>query len=74
MCTLLFDLSYLAHCLFKDGTFVWFDIEAVDVTEVGRNQFSQLLDILALLFPPALVTSVDLTHTLSFREEKHSKI
>ncbi len=38
MCTLLFDLSYLAHCLFKDGTFVWFDIEAVDVTKVGRNQ------------------------------------
>lgn len=58
MCTLLFDLSYLAHCLFKDGTFVWFDIEAVDVTKVGRNQFGQLLDILALLFPPALITSL----------------
>lgn len=33
--TLLFDLADLPHRLFEDGTFVWFDVEAVDVAEVG---------------------------------------
>lgn len=62
-CTLLFDLSYLAYGLFKDGTFVWFDIEAVDVAKVGRNQFGEFLDVFALLFPPAFITPVK--HTIS---------
>lgn len=33
--TLLLDLTDLPHGLFEDGTFVWFDVEAVDVAEVG---------------------------------------
>lgn len=60
--TLLFDLAYLAYCLFKDGTFVWFDIEAVDVAKVGRNQLGEFLDVLALLFSPAFVAPVEHTH------------
>lgn len=54
--TLLFDLSDLPDGLLEDGTFVRFDVEAVDVGEVGRDELSQLLDVLALLFPPTLVT------------------
>ena len=54
--TLLFDLSDLPHGLLQDGTFVRLDIEAVNVREVGRDELSQLLDVLALLFPPTLVT------------------
>lgn len=54
--TLLFDLSDLSHCLLEDGTFVRFDIKAVDVGEVGWDELSQLFDVLALLFPPTLVT------------------
>lgn len=63
--TLLFDLSYLAYCLFKDGTFVWLYIEAVDVAKVGRNQFGEFLDVLALLFPPAFITPVEHKHAVS---------
>lgn len=54
--TLLFDLSDLSHCLLEDGTFVRFDVKAVDVGEVGWDELSQLFDVLALLFPPTLVT------------------
>lgn len=54
--TLLFDLSDLSHGLLEDGTFVGLDVEAVDVGEVGRDELRQLLDVLALLFPPTLVT------------------
>lgn len=54
--TLLFDLSDLSHSLLEDGTFVRLDVEAVNVGEVGRDELSQLLDVLALLFPPTLVT------------------
>lgn len=53
---MLFDLSDLPHGLLEDGTFVRLDVEAVDVGEVGRDELSQLLDVLALLFPPTLVT------------------
>lgn len=54
--TLLFDLSDLSHGLLEDCAFVRLDIEAVDVREVGRDELSQLFDVLALLFPPTLVT------------------
>ena len=54
--TLLFDLSDLPHGLLEDGTFVRLDVEAVDVGEVGRDELSQFLDVLALLFSPTLVT------------------
>ena len=54
--TLLFDLPDLAHRLFEDGTFVWFDVETVDVAEVGRDQLCQLLDVFALLLPTLPVT------------------
>lgn len=54
--TLLFDLSDLSHGLLEDCAFVRLDIEAVDVGEVGRDELSQLFDVLALLFPPPLVT------------------
>lgn len=54
--TLLFDLSDLPHGLLEDGTFVRLDVEAVDVGEIGGDELSQLLDVLALLFPPTLVT------------------
>ena len=54
--TLLFDLSDLPHCLLEDSTFVWLDVEAVNVREVGRDELSQFLDVLALLFSPTLVT------------------
>ena len=36
--TLLFDLADLAHRLLEDGALVWFDVEAVDVAEVGGDQ------------------------------------
>lgn len=49
--TLLFDLADLPHRLFEDGTFVRFDVEAVDVAEVGGDQLGQLLDVFALLLP-----------------------
>lgn len=55
-CTLLFDLSDLSHGLLEDGTFVRLDIEAVDIGEVGRDELSQLFNVLALLFPSTLVT------------------
>lgn len=54
--TLLFDLSDLSHGLLEDCAFVRLDIEAVDVGEVGRDELGQLFDVLALLFPPPLVT------------------
>lgn len=54
--TLLFDLSDLSHSLLENCAFVRLDIEAVDVGEVGRDELSQLFDVLALLFPPTLVT------------------
>lgn len=54
--TLLFDLADLAHRLFEDGTFVWFDVEAVDVAEVGRDQLRQLLYVFALLLPSLPLT------------------
>lgn len=54
--TLLFDLSNLSHGLLEDCAFVRLDIEAVDVGEVGRDELSQLFNVLALLFPPTLVT------------------
>lgn len=53
---MLFDLSDLPHSLLEDGTFVRLDVETVDVGEVGRDELSQLLDVLALLFPSTLVT------------------
>lgn len=49
--TLLFDLANLAHRLFEDGAFVWFDVEAVDVAEVGGYQLREFLDVFALLLP-----------------------
>lgn len=49
--TLLFDLADLTHGLAEDGAFVRFDVEAVDVAEVGGDQLRQLLDVLALLLP-----------------------
>lgn len=49
--TLLFDLADLTHSLAEDGAFVRFDVEAVDVAEVGGDQLCQLLDVLALLLP-----------------------
>lgn len=57
--TLLFDLADLAHRLFEDGTFVWFDVEAVDVAEVGRDQFRQLLYVFALLLPSLPLTPAE---------------
>lgn len=33
--TLLFNLPDLAYCLFKDGAFVRFDVEVIDVTKVS---------------------------------------
>lgn len=54
--TLLLDLADLAHRLFEDGTFVRFDVEAVDVAEVGRDQLGQLLDVFALLLPTLPLT------------------
>lgn len=36
--TLLFDLADLTHGLAEDGAFVRFDVEAVDVAEVGGDQ------------------------------------
>lgn len=54
--TLLFDLSDLSHSLLEDGTFVRLDVEAVNVGEIGRDELSQLLYVLALLLPPTLVT------------------
>ncbi len=54
--TLLFDLSDLSHSLLEDGTFVRLHVKTVDVGEVGRDEFSQLFDVLALLFSPTLVT------------------
>lgn len=53
---MLFDLSYLPHSFLEDGTFVRLDVEAVDVGEVRRDELSQFLYVLALLFPPTLVT------------------
>lgn len=55
-CTLLFNLTDLAYCLFKDGAFVWFDVEVIDVAEVSRDQLSELLDVFTLLFPPTFIT------------------
>lgn len=63
-CTLLFDLSDLSHGLLQDGTFVRLNIEAVDVGEVGRDELSQLLDVLALLFPPTFVTPAGMSRGL----------
>lgn len=57
--TLLFDLPNLPHRLFEDGTFVWFDVKAVDVTEVGRYQLGQLFDIFALLLSPPSLTPAE---------------
>lgn len=54
--TLLFNLSYLAYCLFKDGAFVWFDVEVIDVAEVSWDQLSELLDVFTLLLSPTLIT------------------
>lgn len=54
--TLLFYLSYLANCLLKDGTFVWFDVEVVYVAEVSGDQLGELFDVLTLLFSPTLIT------------------
>lgn len=56
---MLLDLSDLPHCLLQDGTFVRLDVEAVNVGEVGRDELSQLLYVLALLFPPTLVTPAE---------------
>lgn len=50
--TLLFDLADLTHGLAEDGALVRFNIEAVDVAEVGGDQLRQLLDVLALLLTP----------------------
>lgn len=54
--TLLFNLTYLAYCLFKNGTFVRFDVEVIDVAEVSGDQLGELLDVFTLLFPPTLIT------------------
>lgn len=54
--TLLFDLSDLPDGLLEDCAFVRLHVEAVDVGEVGGDELSQLLNVLALLFPPTLVT------------------
>lgn len=54
--TLLFDLSDLPDGLLEDGTFIRFDVKAVNVGEVSGDELSQLLDVLALLFPQTLVT------------------
>lgn len=54
--TLLFDLSDLPHGLLENSTFVRLDVEAVNVREVGGDELSQFLDVLALLLPPTLVT------------------
>lgn len=56
--TLLLDLADLPHRLLEDGALVGLHIEAVDVAQVGRNQFGQLLDVLTLLLSTPLVTPV----------------
>lgn len=58
--TLLFDLADLAHRLFENGTFVWLDVEVVDVAEVGGDQLCQLLYVFALLLPSLPLTPAEM--------------
>lgn len=54
---MLFYLSDLLHSFLQDCTFVGFDVEVVDVVEVGEDQLSKLLDVFVLVLAVALLVA-----------------
>ena len=58
-----FDLLDLVHRALEDVALVWLDVEAGDVTHVGREQVGQLLDVAAFQLPPPLLHAVQRNNT-----------
>lgn len=59
--TLLFYLSDLSYCFLQNCTFIWLDIEIVNITKISRYQFSQFFNIFTLLLPSPLFTTAGKT-------------
>lgn len=54
---MLLYLSDLFHSFLQDCTFVRFDIEVVDVVEVGEDQLGELFDVFVLVLAVALLVA-----------------
>lgn len=54
-CTLFLYLSDLLHSFLEDCTFVRFDIEVVNVVEVGEDQLGELFNVLVLVLAVPLL-------------------
>lgn len=57
ICTLLLYLPDLFHSFLQDCTFVRFDIEVVDVVEVGEDQLGELFNVFVLVLAVALLVA-----------------
>lgn len=68
--TLLLYLSDLLHSFLEDCTFVRFDIEVVNVVEVGEDQLGELLDVLVLVLAVPLLVDPLWTAGTKRRGEK----
>lgn len=58
-CTLFFYLSNLSHSFSQNSTFIWFDMEIVNVTQISRYQLSQFFNVFAFLLTSTLLTAAD---------------
>lgn len=68
---MLLYLPDLLHSFLQDCTFVRFDIEVVNVVEVGEDQLGELLDVLVLVLAvPLLVAPL---RTAGTGEKKYFK-
>lgn len=54
---MLLYLSDLLHSFLQDCTFVRFDIEVVDVIEVGKDQLCKLFDVFVLMLAVAFLVA-----------------
>lgn len=54
---MLLYLSDLFHSFLQNCTFVRFDIEVVDVVEVGEDQLSELFDVFVLMLTVSLLVA-----------------
>lgn len=54
---MLLYLPDLFHSFLQDCTFVGFDVEVVDVVEVGEDQLGELFDVLVLVLAVALLVA-----------------
>lgn len=54
---MLLYLSDLLHGFLQDCTFVWLDVEVVNVVKVGKDQLGKLFNIFVLVLAVALLVA-----------------